>query len=580
MPGRSAGRWRTCGRTCWTRPAGPRRSASPASCTSAASGVARGYLGRPGLTAERFVPDPVRRRAGRAAVPHGRPGAVAGGRRRWSSWAGPDEQVKVRGFRIEPGEIEARAAAHAGVRDCAVVVAREDAPGEQAAGGVRRRASAEADALRAHLRRQPAGVHGARRRSSCWSALPLTPNGKLDRKALPAPDVRGRRGPVRGAADAGGGGAGGDLGGGAAAGAAWAWTTSFFELGGHSLLATRVVSRVRAGVRRGAAAAGALRGAHGGGAGRARGGDAPRGAAACCRRWCPIGRTGPLPLSFAQERLWFLDRLEPGSAVYNIPVALRLGGALDAAALERALGEIVRRHEALRTTFAEVDGAPVQVIAPFGGLRPAGGGPVGAGRGGSRGGGPAARRRGGAAAVRPVGGPARSARRCCGWARTSTCCCSRMHHIVSDGWSMGVLFRELSALYAAYREGRESPLPELARAVRGLRRVAARAAAGRGAGAAAGVLAGAAGRRAGAAGAAHGPSAPGGADVPGRARAPIELPAALLERLRGAGPARGRDAVHGAAGRLPGAAVASTAGARTSSWAAPSRGGRGGRWRS
>src|SRR5688500_190065 len=81
----------------------------------------------------------------------------------------------------------------------------------------------------------------------------------------------------------------------------------------------------------------------------------------------PRAHQGGAPLSFAQERLWFIDRLEPGSAVYNIPMAGRLG-ALDEAALERALGEIVRRHEALRTTFAEVDGSPVQVIAPFGGF--------------------------------------------------------------------------------------------------------------------------------------------------------------------------------------------------------------------
>src|SRR3712207_2928716 len=79
-------------------------------------------------------------------------------------------------------------------------------------------------------------------------------------------------------------------------------------------------------------------------------------------------REGGLPLSFAQERLWFIDRLEPGSAVYNIPVAWRLGGVLDESALERSLGEIVRRHEALRTVFAEVDESPVQVVAPFGGF--------------------------------------------------------------------------------------------------------------------------------------------------------------------------------------------------------------------
>src|SRR5687768_13809490 len=81
-----------------------------------------------------------------------------------------------------------------------------------------------------------------------------------------------------------------------------------------------------------------------------------------------IGRTRTVPTSFAQERLWFIDRLEPGSAVYNIPVARRLAGALNEAALERALGEIVRRHEALRTVFMDVDGSPVQVIAPFGGF--------------------------------------------------------------------------------------------------------------------------------------------------------------------------------------------------------------------
>ena len=82
----------------------------------------------------------------------------------------------------------------------------------------------------------------------------------------------------------------------------------------------------------------------------------------------PTGRAGALPLSFAQERLWFLDRLEPGSTAYNIPVAWRLGGALDEPALERSLSEIVRRHEALRTVFTEVDGTPVQVVAPFGGF--------------------------------------------------------------------------------------------------------------------------------------------------------------------------------------------------------------------
>ncbi|HEU4558925.1 MAG TPA: amino acid adenylation domain-containing protein, partial [Longimicrobium sp.] len=175
----------------------------------------------------------------------------------------------------------------------------------------------------------------------------------------------------------------------------------------------------------------------------------------------PRGSDAPAPLSFAQERLWFLDRLEPGSAAYNIPAALRLAGALDARALERALGEIVRRHEALRTVFSEVDGSPVQVIVPFGGFavpvevlpelseadREA-----------------AVRRRTGEEARRAFdlsAGPLfRAALLRLG--EEEHVLLLSMHHIVSDGWSMGVLQRELNTLYAVYREGRESPLPELA----------------------------------------------------------------------------------------------------------------------
>jgi hypothetical protein len=169
---------------------------------------------------------------------------------------------------------------------------------------------------------------------------------------------------------------------------------------------------------------------------------------------------GPAPLSFAQERLWFVDRLEPGSAVYNIPAALRLTGALDERALERSLGEIVRRHEALRTVFAEADGSPVQVIAPFGAFAL----PVedlsGLGEADRE---AAVRERAGEEARRAFdlsAGPLfRAALLRLG--EDDHVLLLSMHHIVSDGWSIGVLSRELSALYAAYREGRESPLPEL-----------------------------------------------------------------------------------------------------------------------
>ncbi|HYR07982.1 MAG TPA: amino acid adenylation domain-containing protein, partial [Longimicrobium sp.] len=169
---------------------------------------------------------------------------------------------------------------------------------------------------------------------------------------------------------------------------------------------------------------------------------------------------GPAPLSFAQERLWFIDRLEPGNAFYNLPNAVRMRGALDAAALERALGEIVRRHEALRTVFGEADGSPVQVIAPFGGFAL----PVEDLSGLSE-----ADRE--AAVGQRAGEEARRAFDLSAGPLFRAALLRRgeedhvlllsMHHIVSDEWSMGVLFRELSALYAADREGGKSPLPEL-----------------------------------------------------------------------------------------------------------------------
>ena len=166
------------------------------------------------------------------------------------------------------------------------------------------------------------------------------------------------------------------------------------------------------------------------------------------------------PLSYAQERLWFIDRLEPGSAVYNIRVVRRMAGPLDEPVLERALGEIVRRHEALRTTFREVDGSPVQVIAPFGGFTL----PVedlsglsGADREAEE------RRLSLKEAMLPfdlAAGPLfRAVLLRLG--PESRMLLISMHHIVGDGWSLEVLEREMLALYSAYRQGRESPLPEL-----------------------------------------------------------------------------------------------------------------------
>ncbi|HVG45255.1 MAG TPA: FkbM family methyltransferase, partial [Longimicrobium sp.] len=198
------------------------------------------------------------------------------------------------------------------------------------------------------------------------AALPLTPSGKLDRARLPVPEeaVPGRpHVPPRTPAEAMLAAVWGEVLGRGGVGV----EENFFELGGHSLLAMRVISRVRTAfgvelpvhavfeaptVAELAARVEALRAA-----------DLPQ-----LPPVVAVERTRALPLSFAQERLWFLDRMQGTPGIYNLPQALRLRGPLDAAALERALGEIVRRHEALRTTFGEGDGGPVQVIAPFGGF--------------------------------------------------------------------------------------------------------------------------------------------------------------------------------------------------------------------
>ncbi|HEY7767999.1 amino acid adenylation domain-containing protein, partial [Longimicrobium sp.] len=417
-------------------------------------GVVRGYLGRPGLTAERFVPDPF------AAEPGARMYRT-GDRARWRAegklefMGRLDDQVKIRGFRIEPGEVEAAIAAYPGVREARVMM-REDQPGDKrlvayVVGSV------DPDGLRAHLR-QGLPEYMVPQAVVALDRLPLTPNGKVDRKALPVPEYAAGaesyvapRTPVE-----------------EVLAGIWAQVLGvdrvgveddFFALGGHSLLVTRLLARVQNAL----GAVVPLRAVFEGPTVAqlaARVEEVRRAGLPALPPVVPAARTGALPLSFAQERLWFMDQLEPGSAAYNVPVAVRLGGALDVAALERALGEIVRRHEALRTVFAEVDGAPVQVVAPAGGFAL----PVedlsGLGEADRE---AEVSRRAGEEAARPfdlAAGPLfRAALLRLG--ADEHVLLVGMHHIVSDGWSMGVLFRELSALYAAYRQGGESPLPEL-----------------------------------------------------------------------------------------------------------------------
>ncbi|MBW3655320.1 MAG: amino acid adenylation domain-containing protein, partial [Gemmatimonadetes bacterium] len=425
----------------------------------AGHGLSRGYAGHPALTAERFVPDPF-------GAPGSRMYRVMD-RVRWTAegeleyFGRTDFQVKVRGFRIEPGEIETALRAHPSVQD-AVAVVREDAPGDRriaaylvAAAGADVPPPAE---LRAWLKER-VPEYMVPSAFVALETLPLTPNGKTDRRALPAPDVAGDEAAYvapRGPAEEIVAGIFADVLGAGRIGA----TDDFFALGGHSLLATRVVSRVREAfgaelplralfeaptVESLAARIGAL---------------ARDAEAAEVPPLVPVARDGALPLSFAQQRLWFLHQLDPASPAYLIPAALRLRGALDVAALERALAEVVRRHEALRTTFHVEGGQPVQVIAapapldlPVTDLRAL----------------PRAEREDAGRRVaadeaarpfdlereRPL--HARLVRLDDDeWQLSFT-----MHHIASDGWSTGVLVREVSALYGAFSAGLPSPLREL-----------------------------------------------------------------------------------------------------------------------
>jgi amino acid adenylation domain-containing protein len=422
------------------------------------AGPARGYLGRPALTAEKFVPDAL---SGAAGARLYRSGDLA----RWTAdgeleYLGRiDQQVKVRGFRIELGEIEAVLLAQPQVAEAAVIVRGAGEDAALAAYVVPAADTVDASALREALKKHLPEymVPGA---VVVMERLPLTSNGKLDRAALPEPDAS-----VSAQGDA------------AEApctpteellAGIWAEvlragrvgaTDDFFELGGHSLRATQVMARVQEAfgvavplralfehptVRALAARVDAAR----------RDGTGPAAAPLVA-----VDRDGPLPLSFAQQRLWFLDSMQPGTSTYNIPAVLDLSGALDVPALERALGEVVRRHEALRTVFALADGAPVQVVAPPAAfaLRVTDLGALSADERAAE-----TERRTAAEARRPfdlAAGPLFRAELLRLGADEHRLLLT-LHHIVSDGWSHAVLFRELRALYEAFVRGEPSPLAE------------------------------------------------------------------------------------------------------------------------
>ncbi|MFC9758687.1 amino acid adenylation domain-containing protein [Streptomyces sp. NPDC056921] len=421
---------------------------TPGELYIAGAGLARGYLGRPGMTAERFVADPY----GQGGARMYRTGDLV----RWNlegsiEYLGrADQQVKLRGFRIELGEIETALAAHQSVGQATVVV-REDRPGDKrlvaylvAAEGARTDVTElrghAADALPEYMVPSAFVV---------LDEIPLTTNGKVDRRALPAPQIshatngRAPRTPQEEV-----------LCGLFAAVLGLPSVTiddHFFHRGGHSVLGTRLISRIRRafGVQLGVK-------------------DLFRNPTVLALSECVTAGSGELPrpalmaqerpenvpLSSAQQRLWFLDQMEGPSATYNIPLALRLKGRLDRQALQLALTDLTTRHEGLRTVFPTHEGTPHQHIRP-----------------------PAAidlplittteeeltarlAELSSAAFDLAVQSPVRTHLLALG--EQEHILLVVIHHIASDGWSNGPLFRDLATAYAARTEGTApewEPLP-------------------------------------------------------------------------------------------------------------------------
>ncbi|MEG3918369.1 amino acid adenylation domain-containing protein [Microcoleus sp. T3_A4] len=449
------------------------------------AGLSRGYLNRPELTAEKFIPNPFAEDGIHASfILHPSSFILSGRLYKTGDLARylpdgnidfmgrSDHQVKVRGFRIELGEIEAVLSQYPAVRE-AIALVREDNPGDKrlvayiVANSELRAGHGDTTPTHSefinHLRvflKQKLPQYMIPSAFVLLEAMPLTPNGKIDRRSLKAPDTNTAefesnfadpRTPDE-----------------QLIAEIWAEVLglervgihdNFFELGGHSLLATQAISRLREAFQ----VEVPLRSLF----------ESPTVAtvtesllqyrAEQKQKAPPIkraSRQGELPLSFAQQRLWFLDQLQPGNPAYNIPAAVRLKGALNVAVLEQTFQEIIKRHEALRTSFNSVEGRPAQVIiSSFNftlaivNLRELS----------------QAERE--AEAMRLAAEEARQPFDLTKWPllrvtllhldETEYLLLLTVHHIVADGWSMGVLVREVAALYEAFSSGKPSPLPEL-----------------------------------------------------------------------------------------------------------------------
>ncbi len=425
-------------------------------------GVTHGYLNRPELTAEKFIPDPFSQRSNALLYKTGDMGSyLPDGRIEFQGRV--DNQVKIRGFRIELGEVETVLARHPTVQDC-VVVAREDVPGDKRlVGYVVPAAGSRIDVadLRSWVKeRLPEYMVPV-----AWAEmerLPLSPNGKIDRKNLPVPEYErpelsgAYQDPHTPAEEV--------------VAAIWAEVLKlervgvndqFFELGGHSLLATQVVSRIRQAFQVELPLRALFEDPTVAGLARRVEELQRQKQGLLAPPIEPMPRAGLLPLSFAQQRMWFLDQLEPNNPRYNVPAMLRMKGRLQHDVLERSLNEIVRRHETLRTAFRVVNDQPVQIIEPDAQLRlnvrDLGSLPEAKREDEARG---AAREE----AQRPFDLAVAPLIRATLFrlAEDDHVLVLNTHHIISDGWSLGVLLKEMASLYGAFSANAPSPLPELA----------------------------------------------------------------------------------------------------------------------
>ncbi|HKG80216.1 MAG TPA: amino acid adenylation domain-containing protein, partial [Pyrinomonadaceae bacterium] len=423
------------------------------------AGLARGYLGRAGQTAEKFVPDGLSGTVGARLYRTGDLGRIVEGELEYVGRV--DEQVKVRGYRIELGEIEAELNRQPEVKASAVVLQGEENGERRLVAYVElREALAAAELLKRLRERLPEWmVPGVYERVA---QLPVSANGKVDRKRLQT--AASERLATSGEYEQARSGVEEVLVG------IWSEVLkvervgvhdNFFDLGGHSLLATQLMSRVRDVLKLEVPMRALF--------------DSPTvaGLSAVIEPQLrandileapvliPVERNGVgAALSFAQQRLWILDQLEPGTPAFNLPAAARLSGPLDAAALEKTLNEIVARHESLRTTFGAIDGRPVQLISPslkielpivdLSTFEPS-------------------QRE---TYIQQLAneelrqsfdlsqGPLLRALLVRLEPEQHVFLMS-MHHIVSDGWSMIVFLRELAQIYAAFSLDKASPLPPL-----------------------------------------------------------------------------------------------------------------------